>query len=78
MSRKSHAPGAGGGKEKGRTAGDQQTGGVTGGKLGGSGSLRYHTNAPGRASEAGRMGGQSRAAGKPAQRQRSPEDKSGE
>lgn len=78
MSRKNHAPGAGGGKEKGRTAGDQQTGGVAGGKLGGSGSLRYHTDAPSRAGEAGRMGGQSSATGKPSQRRPSPDDKSGE
>ncbi|MBV1797212.1 hypothetical protein [Siccirubricoccus sp. G192] len=60
MSRKNHAAGAGGGKEKGRSAGDQQTGGVTGGKLGGAGSLRYHTDAGSRAEEAGRSGGQDR------------------
>jgi len=78
MARKNHSPGAGGGKGKGRSAGDQQTGGVAGGKLGGSGSLRYHTDAPARATEAGRMGGQSRATGRPGQRQRSPGDKPGE
>jgi hypothetical protein len=58
MSRKNHAPGAGGGKEKGRSAGDQQTGGVTGGKLGGTNPLRYHDDVSGRRDEAGRAGGE--------------------
>jgi hypothetical protein len=57
MSRKNHAPGAGGGKEKGRSAGDQQTGGVTGGKLGGTNPLRYHDDVSGRRGEAGQEGG---------------------
>lgn len=69
-------PSAGGGKEKGRTAGDQQTGGVSGGKLGGSVSLRYQTGAPSRTDEAGRLGGEGRATGKPGQRGQ--DDKSSE
>jgi hypothetical protein len=69
MSRKNHAPGAGGGKEKGRSAGDQRTGGVAGGKLGGTESLRYHTDAGNRANEAGRSGGQDQRGGMEENRQ---------
>ncbi|TCZ59815.1 hypothetical protein [Roseicella aquatilis] len=57
MSRKDHAPGAGGGEEKGRSSGDQQAGGVTGGKLGGTNPLRYHGDVSGRRGEAGHAGG---------------------
>lgn len=57
MSRKDHAPGAGGGKDKGRSAGDQQTGGVTGGKLGGTNPLRYHDDVSGRRGEGGQARG---------------------
>ncbi len=60
MARKNHPPGAGGGKEKGRSAGDQQTGGIAGGRLGGSGSHPYHTDAGERRHEAGHSAGEVR------------------
>jgi hypothetical protein len=70
MARKNHAPGAGGGKEKGRSAGDQQTGGVTGGKLGGTNPLRYHDDVGGRRDEGGQAGG-----GTPPETERVQDDK---
>ncbi len=73
MSRKNHAPGAGGGKEKGRSAGDQQIGGVAGGKLGGSGRAGSSPTGTGdRAREAGHMGGQHQRGGM--ERNRQPDD----